>query len=330
MKAHAVSFLAPRRVGLAPVDLPDIGPGQTLVRTMYSGISTGTELLAYRGELDPSLPLDESLEGLQGTFAYPFSYGYSCVGVVEDGDGFPPGTVVFAFRPHQDRFVAATGELVLLGDVDPRQATLFPLVETALQVVLDAGAVLEEPVFVMGMGVVGLLTAVLLERAGARVTAVDPRPWRRAAAESVGLRAADPDDLEGPVSLVVEVTGNPDALRRAIDLLGHEGEVLVASWYGKKEATLPLGGSFHRRRLTIRSTQVTTIPAGLSSRWTRERRRSTVQALLPELPLAHLATHTFPFEDAPDVFAALDRGDEGILHAALSYDESGPATRETR
>ena len=321
MRAHAVSFLAPRRVGLAALDLPDIGPGQTLVRTLYSGISAGTELLAYRGEIDPSLPLDESLEGLQGgTFAYPFQYGYSCVGRVEEGDGLPPGTLVFAFRPHQDRFVATTAELVPIGDIDPRHATLFPLVETAFQVVLDAGAVLEEPVVVLGLGAVGLLTAVLLERAGARVTAVDLRPGRRAVAESVGLQAADPGDVEGPLSLVVEASGNSQALRQALDLLGHEGQVLVASWYGQKEATLPLGGSFHRRRLTIRSTQVTTIPAHLGSRWTLERRRTTVQALLAELPLADLATHTFAFEEAPAVFEALDRGEEAILHAALSYE----------
>ena len=321
MKAHAVSFLAPRRVGLARLDLPDLTAGQTLIKTLYSGISAGTELLAYRGELDPSLPLDESLEGLQGgTFTYPFQYGYSCVGRVEDGDGLPPGTLVFAFRPHQDRFVAATGELVPVGDVDPRQATLFPLVETALQVTLDAGAVLEEPVVVLGLGAVGLLTAVLLERAGARVTAVDPRAWRREVAESVGLRAAEPNEVDGGLSLVVEASGNPAALRQALDLLGHEGEVLVASWYGQKEATLPLGGRFHRRRLTIRSTQVTTIPSRLGSRWTLERRRSTVQALLPELPLTAVATHTFAFQDAPAVFEALDRGDDHILHAALSYE----------
>jgi 2-desacetyl-2-hydroxyethyl bacteriochlorophyllide A dehydrogenase len=322
MRAHAVSFLAPRRVGLGTVDLPAIGAGQTLVRTLYSGISAGTELLAYRGEIDPALPLDESLEGLQGgTFTYPFQYGYSCVGRVEQGDGLPAGSVVFAFHPHQDRFVATTGELVPIGDVDPRQATLFPLVETAFQIVLDAGPVLEEHVVVLGLGAVGLLTAVLLERAGARVTAADPQRGRREVAESMGLTGADPGELDGPLSLVVEASGNPGALRQALELLGHEGHVLVASWYGQKEATLPLGGNFHRRRLVIRSTQVTTIPSHLAGRWTLERRRATVRSLLAELPLAALATHTFPFHEAPAVFAALDRGEESILHAALSYDE---------
>ena len=315
---------------MASLDLPEIGPGQTLVRTLYSVISAGTELLAYRGELDPSLPLDETLGALKGTFEYPFRYGYSCVGRVEESDELAEGTLVFAFHPHQDHFVAPTPELITLGDVDPRLATLFPLVETTLQVALDAGPVQEEPVVVLGLGVIGILTAALLRRAGARVTAGEPKQWRRALAGSLGIDAVDPAELpdvvkretEGNgVSLVVEASGSPSALPPALDLLRHEGHVLVASWYGTKDVTLPLGGAFHRRRLTIRSTQVSTIPAHLSARWTRDRRRSTAQGLLGELPLDVLATHTFPFRDAPGAFAALDRGDEGLVHVALSYEE---------
>jgi 2-desacetyl-2-hydroxyethyl bacteriochlorophyllide A dehydrogenase len=329
MSAHALSFQAPRRVGIAQRDLPPIGPGETLVRTLYSGISSGTELLAYRGQIDPSLPLDESIGALAGTFTFPFFYGYSCVGRVERSDSLPPGALVFAYHPHQNRFVAATRELIVLGDTDARQATLLPLVETALQVVLDAGMVTEEPVVVLGLGLVGMLTALLLARAGARVTAGEPRQWRRALACSLGVDAVDPGNLPDAVkgatggdgvSLVVDASGNPDVLPAALDLLAHEGQVLVASWYGTKEVRLPLGGAFHRRRLAIRSTQVSTIPSQLGSRWTIGRRREAATRLLDELPLAPLATHTFSFEEAAAAFAALDRGDEGILHVALSYD----------
>jgi 2-desacetyl-2-hydroxyethyl bacteriochlorophyllide A dehydrogenase len=329
MRAHTVSFLSPRQVALTPVDVPPIASGQNLVRTLFSGISAGTELLAYRGELDPSLPLDEALPALGGTFEYPFSYGYSCVGRVEDGDGLPPGALVFAFHPHQDRFVAPTDDLIALGDVDPRHATLFPLVETSLQIVLDAGAVQHEPVVVLGLGVVGMLTSVLLQRAGARVIAAEPRQWRRATAASLSIEAVDPGELADTVkretdgagaALVIEVSGNPDALAPALERLRHEGHVLVGSWYGTKPVTLPLGGPFHRRRLVIRGTQVSTIPSHLSSGWTVERRRSVVQRLLPELPLAVLATHAFPFEHAAAAFAALDRGDEDMAHVALAYE----------
>ena len=327
-RATAVAFVAPRRVELVGVDLPAPAPGQVVVRTLWSGISAGTEMLAYRGEIDPDLPLDESIGALGGTFSFPFRYGYSCVGRVERSQGtVTEGSLVFAFHPHQDVFVAGGGDVVPVDGVEPRRATLLPLVETALQVALDAGPVLEEVVVVTGLGAVGLLASLLLQRAGARVVGVEPSEERRATAGAVGVRAVPPDGLTGVladvapagVPLLVEASGRPDALRAGLPRLAHEGEALVVSWYGTKEARLPLGADFHRRRLRIRSTQVSTIPAALGGRWTVARRRAVARDLLGELPLGPLATHAFPFADAARAFAAVDGGEAGLLHAALCY-----------
>jgi threonine dehydrogenase-like Zn-dependent dehydrogenase len=286
-------------------------------------------MLAYRGELDPALPVDETIGALGGTFTFPFRYGYSCVGVVEESRcGLDEGAVVFAFEPHQDSFVARETDLVAVGSIPPRQATLFPLVETALQITLDAGPHLGERVVVLGLGAVGALASLLLQRAGAHVVAVEPRDWRRSATNDLGVLAVAPQDLRsvlqahdrsGLVPLVIDAAGNPDALRSALSLLSHEGTALVASWYGTKEVTLPLGAEFHRRRLTIRSTQVSTIPARLASRWSPESRRRAVLGLLGELPVDRLATHTFPFEEAASAYATIDAGAEGLIHAALEY-----------
>ena len=79
MQARAVHFVAPRRVEVREVDLPTPAQGDVLVATEWSGISSGTELLAYRGEVDPDLPLDETMGALAGTFTHPFRYGYSAV-----------------------------------------------------------------------------------------------------------------------------------------------------------------------------------------------------------------------------------------------------------
>lgn len=323
--ARGVWFVGPRRVEIADVDVAPLTPGHVQVHTLCSGISAGTELLAYRGDVDPDLPLDDTIGALGGTFRYPFRYGYSCVGVVEASlADLPEGARVFAFHPHQDRFVTAAANVIPLGDVEPRVAALFPLVETALQVSLDAGQVLDERVIVFGLGAVGLLTAVLLRRAGARVVAVEPLPWRRAAAGRLGVDAIPPDQVagaipDGGVPLVVEVTGQPSVLSGALGLLAHEGTALVVSWYGRNDVPLPLGGDFHRRRLTIRSSQVSTIPARLADRWTVARRREVVRELLGELALDVVATHAVPFDDAPEAYAALDRREEGLIHTALWY-----------
>jgi 2-desacetyl-2-hydroxyethyl bacteriochlorophyllide A dehydrogenase len=329
MKASAVRFVAPGRVEVAEVAVRDPADGELLVRSEFSGISGGTEMLAYRGELHPELPLDETLEALGGTFAYPFSYGYSVVGRVERSRGtIPEGARVFAFHAHQDLLVVAERDVIELDDaVDPRRATLLPLVETALQVCLDAGPRLGEAVAVVGLGCVGALSGALLRRAGARVIGSEPLEVRRRAAAGLGVDAVDPERLAARldavtggrgVSLLVEASGRPDVLASALRLLAHEGTALVCSWYGTKPVPLPLGAEFHRRRLVLRSTQVSTIPSELAARWDRGRRREAARALLCELPLDALATHEFPFERAPDAYAAV-AGDANLIHAALRY-----------
>jgi threonine dehydrogenase-like Zn-dependent dehydrogenase len=285
-------------------------------------------MLAYRGELDSSVPRDETLGALAGSFEYPFAYGYSAVGTVEASrGGIGEGERVFAFHPHQSLFVVSTEDVVPVRECDSRVATLFPLVETALQVSLDAGPLYREVAAVLGLGPVGLLTAILLARSGAIVLASDPKPWRRETAQACGIEAVDPQRLDDAVraatrgrgaDVLVEATANPDALGEGLGLLATEGVAIVASWYGAKPVTLPLGGDFHRRRLEIRSSQVSTI-GSRAHRWDRRRRLETTRALLEELPLSALASHTFPFERVGEAYAALDRGDDGLMHVALAY-----------
>ena len=326
MQALRLLFVAPRQVALEPVDLPEPGPGRLLVRTRFSGISTGTELLAYRGRLDQELPIDERIGSLGGTFRYPFPYGYSCVGEVERSDGpVPPGSVVFAFHPHQDRFVVGPDDVVTLPPAtDLRTATLLPYVETGLQLTLDAGPVAHETVAVLGLGVVGMITALLLQRGGATVVAADPSGERRNLAASLGIPAVEPERLRSHlpssgVPLLLELSGSPTALPAALELLAHEGTALVGSWYGDQPVELPLGGAFHRRRLTIRSSQVSTIPAALAGRWDVDRRRRAAVALLGELPLSALATTEVAFGQAAAAYEALDRREPGVFHVALRY-----------
>ncbi len=295
---------------------PRPAPGEVLVHTLCSGISSGTERLIFRGEVSGEVALDDTIAALAGTFRYPFPYGYACVGRVQGQDG-----LVFAFQPHQDMFTAAAGDLISLPAVRPAAATLFPLVETALQVTLDAEAGYRDPVVVLGAGVVGLLTALLLKRSGRQPLCVEPVAWRRDLADSVGITAVAPEDLaKEQVPLVIEASGNTEAPARALDILAHEGTLLIVSWFGNKPVELPLGGAFHRRRLTIRSTQVSTIPARMSATWTVARRRAEAAALLAELPLDELCTHIFPFAQAAEAFRTVDQSPPDLMHAVLNYD----------
>jgi threonine dehydrogenase-like Zn-dependent dehydrogenase len=181
---------------------------------------------------------------------------------------------------------------------------------------------------VVGLGAVGVLVAALLARTGAVVLGSEPEPARRAAAQAFGVRAVGPDEVGEAVAaqtggrgadLVVESSGSPRALAASLGLLAHEGTVLVCSWYGTKPVPLPLGADFHRRRLVLRSTQVSTLPAALTARWDRRRRAELAWRLTRELPLAALATHGFAFEQAAEAYACADRKEGGLIHAALRY-----------
>src|SRR6185437_2830048 len=131
----------------------------------------------------------------------------ACVGEVAES-----GEAVFAFHPHQDVFAARADELIPLPAVDAASATLFPLVETALQVTLDAGAGYRDRVIVLGAGVLGLLTGLLLQRSGWRPLVAEPHEWRRVLASTVGVDTAVPEELvTADVPLVIDASGNPDA-----------------------------------------------------------------------------------------------------------------------
>src|SRR5688500_11488429 len=117
MDAIGLTFVYTRWVECLQFELPQLLDGDVLIRTINSGISTGYALLAYRGDVDPKLPLDETIGALGGTFSYPFRYGYSCVGTVSEGAGLEADTLVFAFSPHQTAVIVPIDDVVVLDNI---------------------------------------------------------------------------------------------------------------------------------------------------------------------------------------------------------------------
>ena len=336
LEARALWFTAPRTAELRPERVPPPGPGEVRVKTIASAISHGTEMLVYRGEVSPDLPLD--LPTLAGSFSFPIKYGYATVGrVLDAGAGvehLSPGDPVFVHHPHQDAFVVPSDLPVRLPDgLDPTLGLFFANVETALNVVHDAPLRLGETALVFGQGVVGLLVTQLLELAGAaRVLAVEPVRKRRDLALEVGADGVfEPgEDLPERIfqktsgrgaDLAVEVSSSGAALQAAIDTVAAEGTVVVASWYGAKPITLSLGGHFHRGRVRIRSSQVGRMNPELGSRWDRARRTEAVLDLLPRLRLEELVSHRVPFEKAPGAYRLLDERPEEVIQVVLVHDK---------
>jgi 2-desacetyl-2-hydroxyethyl bacteriochlorophyllide A dehydrogenase len=336
IEARAVWFAAPRTAELRPEGVAPPGPGEVRVRSVASAISHGTEMLVYRGEVPPDLPLD--LPTFAGGFSFPIKHGYATVGrVLDSGPGvndLSPNDLVFVHHPHQEAFTVPADLPVRLPEgVDPAAGLFVANLETALNVVHDAPLRLGETALVFGQGVIGLLVTQLLKRAGADlVLAVDPIDKRRKLALEVGADAVfEPgEDLSGRVleatggrgaDLAVEASSSAAALQAAVDAVAAEGTVVVASWYGTKPVTLSLGGHFHRGRVRVRSSQVGGMNPELGPRWDRGRRTDVVLGLLPKLRLEGLVSHRIPFEEAPQAYRLVDGRPDETVQVVLTHGE---------
>ena len=333
MDAQTLYFTALGSVERRPTELAVPTGEQLLVETAASGVSAGSELLVYRGEVPEDLPVDETIDALDGSFEYPLAYGYSAVGeVVAAGDDATTwvGDRVFAFVPHADRFLATPDTVVRLpDDVTTAAATLLPTIETATNLTLDGAPRIGEQVTVFGAGPVGLCTIAALARfplAGLRV--VEPLAHRREVARAFGADAVvepgDPAagypeaDATG-ADLVYELSGKPATLDAAVDAAGYDSRVVVGSWYGSKRASVDLGGSFHRDRIDLVSSQVSTIAPELRGRWDRSRRFDVALDRLATLDADALVTHRVPFSEAGRAYELLDERADDPLHVVFEY-----------
>src|SRR5574341_457893 len=275
-------------------------------------------MLIYRGQFPPGMALDETISALQGDFSYPFRYGYACVGrVAECGPGVDRawmGRMAFSFQPHASHFVAPISDLIPLpSGVSPEDAVCLPNMETAVNFVHDGGPLIGEQVAVFGQGIVGLLTAALLVRFPlSRLITVDSYPERRRASLALGAtQALDPAAGIGAIRA---------ALDMAIGVAGFNGRVVIGSWYGQKRADLDLGGAFHRSRVRLISSQVSSIDPALRGRWTGARRFEAAWEMIRQVNPARFITQRFGMGDAAKAYRLIDEQPEQTIQVALVYD----------
>jgi len=335
MNRTSLYFTGPQTVDRRRTPV-DPSADEVVVETRVSAISSGTELLIYRGEAPTDVPADETLDALDSDLSYPVKYGYAAV-----GDVIAPGAAVadewldravFAFNPHESRFATTTDALVPVpNEVSAEVMAMAPSVETATSLVLDGRPRIGERVVVFGAGVIGLCTVGVLSSFPLdRLVAVDPIDARRERAVDLGAdRAVRPDEVDGLVAdwpdpggadLVYELSGRPATLDSAIDTAGYDGRVVVGSWYGEKEATVELGTDFHRGRISVESSQVSTLAPETRGRWTKGRRMDTALSRLTGLDLDSLVTHRVPFDEAESAYRLLHEQTDDPLQVLLTYD----------
>jgi 2-desacetyl-2-hydroxyethyl bacteriochlorophyllide A dehydrogenase len=332
LKSRALIFSAPKRLEIRETQLPSLKENEVLVECICSAISAGTEMLVYRGQFPR---LADAHDQVSSNLNYPLPYGYASVGkVIELGKAVDEKWLnknVFAFQPHASHFVAAIDSLVEIREgIAPETASFLPGMETAVNLVQDGAPMLGESVLVLGQGIVGLLTSSLLsEFPLTNLITADQYEPRRKALDVKKHTAFDPsaknfirqakEILGNGADLTFELSGSPSALNDAIALTCFSGRIVVGSWYGEKRAELDLGGTFHRSRIRLISSQVSTIAPELGGRWDKARRFDVTWEALKRIQPEKWITQRFSLEDASRAYRLLDENPQETIQILFEY-----------
>jgi 2-desacetyl-2-hydroxyethyl bacteriochlorophyllide A dehydrogenase len=319
---QALWSVGPGRMALRSATVPAPGPGEVCVAARFSGVSPGTERLVLSGKVPESEWSRMRAPFQEGDFPFPVKYGYAGVGEIVAGDPDRLGETVFVLYPHQSLYcVPAEAALPLPEGVPAARGILAANMETALNGLWDGNASPGDHIAVVGGGIIGLLVAHLAARIpGTKVTVVDVDPAREIRARALGAGFATPETAPQDQDLVFHASGHPAGLDTALSLAGLEARVVEMSWYGTAPVTATLGGAFHSRRLTLRSSQVGRVPADRQARWSYGRRLSTALSLLREPALDALISPPVALTEAPERIPALLGPEGGGLMPLISYD----------
>lgn len=318
---RAFWVVAEGRGAIRPEPVFEPGPGQVLVRALFSAVSRGTESLVFSGKVPESEFQRMRCPFQSGEFPFPVKYGYANVGRVELGPPELEGRAVFCLFPHQSTYVVAREAVRLVPDgVPPERAVLAANLETAINAVWDARPLLGDRISVVGAGVLGCLVARLVGRLpGADVELVDLRPERAEIAAALGVQFRRPEQASPERDLVFHASASAQGLRTALALADHGAKIVELSWFGDQDVALPLGEAFHVRRLTLTSTQVGTISPEARRRFDYARRLDFALELLNDPAFDVLFSDELDFESLPEQMPRIADASSGVLCSRVRY-----------
>ncbi|MCK2221780.1 zinc-binding dehydrogenase [Actinomadura sp. ATCC 31491] len=341
---RVITFEEPGHVRVGLESPAPIVPGSVRIRTIYSGVSAGTELTAYRGTnpyLNRKWDTERRLFVEGRTHAYPLTgWGYQEVGeVVEaapDVADPPVGSLVWGIWGHRAEAVLPADKLVghvLPPGSDPLGGVFARVGAIALNAVHAADIHLGDQIAVFGQGVIGLLATRLAVLSGARVVAADAiadrleLARRFGAAETFDVAAGSVAEfmrkrVEG-ADTVIELSGTHLGLHEAIRTVRKGGRVVAAGFYQGDGVGLRLGEEFHHNQVQLVSSQIGGVASWLSHRWDVERLQRTFMELVHrgEVEVAELITHVVPVERAAEAFDLLDKHQSEVLQLVFQFEE---------
>ena len=224
---------------------PQPAPGEALVRVLIAGIcNTDVELLRgymrYRG-----IPGHEFV-GIVESASNPHLVGRRVVGEINCVCGSCPNCrsgrthhcmrrTVLGIQNRDGAFAHYLAlpepNLHLVPDsVTDEDAVFVEPLAAAFRIPEQVGVRSSDRVIVLGDGKLGQLVARVMALESDEVVCVGKHRWKLSLLKDVGVKTATIDQpVEPGADLVVEATGSPDGLRRAIELVRPEGTVVLKS-----------------------------------------------------------------------------------------------------
>ena len=295
--------------------------GEVLVRARHGALSRGTESLVFQGLVPESEWQRMRCPFQAGDFPGPVKYGYISVGTVEQGPPDLVGKPVFCLHPHQALYTVPRDAVSVVPDAVPAaRAVLAANMETALNIIWDAGISPGDRVSVIGGGVVGCLTAYLAVRIpGTDVQIIDVDRSKTALFEALALDFSEPGTARAERDILIHTSATETGLNRALELAGTEATVVEASWYGARPVSVMLGGAFHSKRLRLIASQVGMIAQSKRARVSYKDRMRVALDLLADDRLDALFTHEVIFGDLPEVMPGLMASAAGVGCVRIRY-----------
>jgi len=326
MKSYCVVWTEPKVVKVEEWEVPEVGGRQVLVKTRFTLISPGTER-AWLLHL-PNTPA-----------TFPQYPGYCAVGeVLEVGEQvkqFKRGDrVAWAGRHAAHAVVNEDALLPVPSNLPDEEAVFFRLIAIALQGVRKARIELGESIVVLGAGLIGLLALQLAKLSGGfPVTAVDLSEVRLKFAQDVGadfalqlsedLNARIGELTDGGAHVVIEATGNPEAIPLAFKLARRMGRVILLGSTRGETKSVNFYTDVHRKGLVIVGAHESVRPQFNSTPgfWTARDDQVLALKLLAasRIKVSPLITHKFSGSEAPKAYDLLLSNDMSALGILLDW-----------
>ena len=286
-----------------------------LVKTLYSGISKGTEKLVANGKVNLSqfdimrCPLQE------GTFDFPIKYGYINIGEIINGPKSLIGKNIFTLSPHQSIFKISLNYINVIKSKNIKKYLLTANMETAVNIFWDSQTKKNNKILIVGLGSVGLLTAHYFKLRGyKKLYVTDINSNKRKISNKLNLNFINFRKVKN-LDCIINTTSSYEVLNACFTKLNLDGKVVEASWYGHKIGKLNLGNEFHSKRLKIISSQVSNIPLHMQKKQTYKSRLKIAIDSLSDDKLMCLINSTSKFENLEKDYISILNNKNIIMHA---------------